>query len=126
MKGKIKSDFSEAITLIQNSFAMIPDDEKYIRAVMWEIIANLDHIKWRKNPNNTGLRTIYNDSARERDWAVSSAITKGRIPTVDELEAMKNSWLRSIPKVNEHGTNFKTQNKAEARYTQNNRAWRRR
>lgn len=101
---------------------MIPDDEKYIRAIMWEIISNNDFVKWRKNPNNTGLKSVYNESNRERDWAVAAAITKARIPTLDEMEAMKNSWLRSIPKTNEHSTNFKTQNKPEIRYNQNNRS----
>ena len=101
---------------------MIPDDEKYIRAVKWEIISNIDRIVWRKNPSPQN-KSIYNESSQERDWAVSAAITKGRIPSTDELEAIKRSWLRSIPKTDEHSTNFKTLNISERRFTQNKRLW---
>ena len=66
----------------------------------------MDLIKYRKNasPQNAA---ILNRSERERDWYVGAAITKGRIPSTDEMESIKKAWLRSIPKINEHGTNFK-------------------
>ena len=45
MKGKIKSDFSEAINLIQNSFAMIPDDEKLSPNEFKSIEKSIDELK---------------------------------------------------------------------------------
>lgn len=45
MKGKIKSDFSEAITLIQNSFAMITDDEKLSSNEFKSIEKSIDELK---------------------------------------------------------------------------------
>ena len=45
MKGKIKSDFSEAITMIQNSFAMITDDEKLSSNEFKSIEKSIDELK---------------------------------------------------------------------------------
>jgi mRNA interferase RelE/StbE len=45
MKGKIKSDFSEAITMIQNCFAMIPDDEKLSPNEFKSIEKSIDELK---------------------------------------------------------------------------------
>jgi len=117
--GYVEMEY-KGFAIDEDGLPAIPDDEKYIRAIVWEIIANTDRKTWRKNPSPQN-KSIYNDSAQERDWAVSSARTKGRIPTVDELESIKNMWVRSIPKINEHATGFKTLGAQEVRYNQNNR-----
>ncbi len=98
---------------------LIPDDEKYIRAIVCEIIANTDIKKWRSNPASPGMKALVNHSSQERDWAVAAARTKGRIPTIDELESIKKSWIRSISKINEHATGFKTLGSPEIRYNNN-------
>ena len=49
--------------------------------------------------------------------SIGAAITKGRIPSIDEMESIKNNWLRSS-KI-EHSNNFNTLNQRERRY--NNR-----
>ena len=45
MKRKIKPDFSEAVTLIQNSFTMIPDDEKLSSNEFKSIEKSIDELK---------------------------------------------------------------------------------
>ena len=52
-------------------------------------------------------------------FSIGAAITKGRIPSIDEMESIKNNWLRSISKILEHSNNFNTLNQRERRY--NNR-----
>jgi len=71
------------------------------------------------NPASPGMKALVNHSSQERDWAVASARTKGRIPTIDELESIKKMWIRSIPKINEHATGFKTLGSPEIRYNNN-------
>lgn len=109
--------------LDENGLPMIPNDEKVIRALTWDIIYNLDMINYRLNnsPQNIGL---LNRSGQERDWAVGAAMTKGKMPNIDQMESIKNMWLRSIPKVDSHVNGFKTNNYPEVRYTHNARRWR--
>lgn len=103
-------------------FPMIPDDPKYREAVSWNIISHIDYIKWRKNPSPQNA-SIKNDSEQKRDWYVASARTKYHIPTLDSLESIKNSWLRSIEKVTSHADGFKTNNYPERRYTHNRKRY---
>lgn len=117
--GKLEMAY-KALPADENGFPLIPEDEKFVRAVKSEIIWKLDKLRWRKNPSPQN-KSILNDSAQERDWAVGAAITKSHIPTIDGMESIKKFWLRSIPKINEHGTNFSTMSLPEMRYTQNRR-----
>lgn len=110
----------KGLSLDERGVPMIPDDEKLINALMWEIIANIDWINWRKNPSPQNA-SIKNDSEQKRDWYVGQAQSKARIPSIDELEGIKNAWLRSIQDVNAHKTNFQSNNYPEIRYTQNNK-----
>lgn len=121
-EGYVEMEY-KGFAIDEQGLPMIPDDEKFIRAVVAEITWKLDKLRWRKNPSPQN-KSIVNDSAQERDWAVASARTKARIPTLDEIEAIKNSWVRSITKINEHGTGFSTKHIPEVRYTQNKRLWR--
>jgi hypothetical protein len=105
----------KGISLDEQGLPNIPDDEKLIRAITWEIIWKLDKLNWRKNPSPQN-KSILNDSGQERDFAISSARNKARIPSIDEMEGLKRMWLRSIQNVNEHGTNFKTLGLPEIRY----------
>jgi hypothetical protein len=106
-----------------NGFPMVPDDIKFIKALEWEIISNMDNTQWRLNPASPGLRARLNDSEQKRDWYVGAAKTKGVIPNISQMESLKNSWLRSIQKVDSFTNGFRTNNYPEVRYTLNARRW---
>lgn len=93
---------------------MIPDDQRFIEAVKWYIISNIDYKRWRITRNSADER-IFNSSDRQRDWYVASARSKGHMPSLDMIESIKNMMLRSIPKLNEHKTGFKNTNIIEQR-----------
>jgi hypothetical protein len=123
-EGFIEMEY-KGMLLDERGLPMIPGDPKYIRAIANEIIWKIDYLKWRQNPSPQNA-SIKNDSARERDWAVAAAISKHHIPTIDEIESIKNTWLRSIQDVNAHNTSFISNNAPEVRYNHNSRVWRRR
>lgn len=104
-----------------DGFPMIPDDEKFKEALKWHIISKIDLRNWRINasPQNAAIR---NDSEQRRDFYVAAARNKAHIPSIDKMEAIKNMWLRTIPKINEHKNGFATLNVSEQRY---NQRWRR-
>lgn len=87
-----------------NGFPMIPDDPKYIRAVSCYLIERIDYKKWRKGllPDK-----VYQKSDSERDWAIASARSKANIPSVGQMESLKNLWLRSVARNNDYATGFK-------------------
>ena len=59
----------------------------------------------------------------EQNWLFycQSAANKSRMPSIDQMESLKNQWLRSIPKINEHDSSFRYQHVEEQRYTINSR-----
>ena len=59
----------------------------------------------------------------EQNWLFycQSAANKSRMPSIDQMESLKNQWLRSIPKINEHDSSFRYQHVEERRYTINSR-----
>jgi hypothetical protein len=107
-----------SIPLDSQGLPMIPDDYKYIRAIEDYIIERIDYRVWRRSPSPQN-KSILNDSEQKSAFSIGSARTKGRIPSVDQMESIKNMWLRSIPRISEHSNNFNSLNKQEVRY--NNR-----
>lgn len=93
---------------------MVPDDQRFIEAIKWSLIKHLDYKKWRLNEIP---RDVFQYSDQQRDWYIASARNKADIPSIDKMEAMKNMFLRSIPKVDAHSSYFKYSNVAEKRYT---------
>jgi len=59
--------------------------------------------------------SIYAKLAQERDWYIAAAQTRGHMPSVDQLEGIKNNIIRLIPKINQHSDAFKTANHQEQR-----------
>lgn len=93
---------------------MIPDNIRFIKAVEWYLISRMDYKKWRstRNPND---EKMWRESDRESLWYISSARSAARQPSLDMMESIKRMILRSIPKINEHASNFKNLNTQEQR-----------
>ena len=99
-------------------YPKIPEDLKFQRALEFYLIFRLDWKRWRANPAQPGLKALLNDSEQKWYAFAGSARTKAHIPNIDKMEGLKNQWLRSIQKVNEHGTSFNTTTAQEVRYNQ--------
>lgn len=99
-------------------FPLVPDDEKYKQALKYFLIYKLDWKNWRRNASIPSYKAIVNDSEQQSLFYISAARNKAHIPSVDKMESIKNMWVRSIPKLNEHSNNFRTTNIQEQRYNQ--------
>lgn len=108
----------EGFPLDDRGLPLVPDDPKFLQALKYHIIFRCDWINWRANPASPGLKAVVNDSEQRRDFYVAAARNKAHIPNLDEMEAIKNQWIRSIPKINEHANGFKTLGTQEQRYNQ--------
>lgn len=102
-----------------HGFPKIPDDERYIRAIEWAIIEQLDYKKWRVGeiPDK-----VYKHSDQQRDWYIASARSKADIPSTAKMESLKNAFLRSITKTDAYSNYFKFSNIPEKRYTHNSKS----
>lgn len=86
---------------------LIPDHENYITAVEKYITMKIDYAGWRRDLNNTGKRALYNDSKRDWHLYAGSAASTAKSPSIDQMETMKNSLLRTFKSYNAHGSGFK-------------------
>lgn len=82
---------------------LIPDDVKFIMAVQAFIAERIgfrlymqDHISERK----------YNKLETDRHWYIGAAGTKAHIPSIDEMESIKNRFLRLRIHTDLHNTSF--------------------
>ncbi|HSH25177.1 MAG TPA: hypothetical protein VLA13_06530, partial [Massilibacterium sp.] len=100
-EGFIELSYKAFVT-DDHGFPMIPDDQRFIEAIKWSIIEQLDYKKWRvaEIPDK-----VYRHSEQQRDWYIASARSKADIPSVHKMEALKNMFLRSITKVNAYTYN---------------------
>ncbi len=124
--GKIFTSFKEgqvemsyyAYPTDERGFPMIPAHTKYQEAVKNYIAHRISKklaISGKLNWN------IAQDLEQEWLFYCASAANQARMPSLDQMESLKNQWLRSIPNINEHETSFRNQNEPERRYIPNAR-----
>lgn len=92
----------------EDGYLLVPDDEKFRAALKYHLIHKIDYRRWRAFPEKPGLKALLNDSEVKAMYYAAAARNKSHIPSVDKMEAIKNSWLRSIARINEHKDGFKS------------------
>jgi hypothetical protein len=88
-------------------YPMIPDNVSYIEAVKKYITMKMDYRNWRKAPSSQGKRMLYEDSKQEWAWYVGQASNAAKMPSLDQMESIKNSLLRTVKSYNHHASGFK-------------------
>lgn len=89
---------------------LIPDDVRYIKAVVSYVAERIALKLWMKN---VITEAVYRQI--ERDWLfyVNSAGNKAKMPNIDKLESIKNMVARMISRPNHHTTQFRYRNSPE-------------
>lgn len=106
----------KAFPMNDDGYPLVPDDTKYIRAVQSYITMKIDYRLWRQDKIS---EKVYRDSESQWYFNVNSAKNGMNMPSIDEMESIKHSWMRSIPKINQHAQSFIYQSMPEYRYTKN-------
>lgn len=115
-KGFIAISY-KGIVVDENGFPKIPDDIKVKSAVRYHLLWKLGFIKLM---NNKISGQAYQIIERDRDWYIGAAQTRSVMPNNDQLESIKNNWIRLIPKINHHSDGFNSLNIPEQREIKNN------
>lgn len=84
-------------------FPLIPDNIKFKQAIQSYIRMKMDYRMWRKGKLDD---KVYNHSEREWAWYCGAATTAANIPSMDEMESLKQQWMHLIPRLNEHSKMF--------------------
>lgn len=87
-------------------YPMIPDDITYKIATKKYVMMKMSNIEWRKDPSNQGKRAIFNYDESEWLWYAGKATNDAKMPSVDQMESLKNQLVRLIPNVNAHSKFF--------------------
>lgn len=93
-----------AFSLDSEGFPLIPDDNKYKIAITKYLTKKLDYIEWRKG---NLPKEVYDNSEEQCNWAMGSASNNVKTPDVHQMEAIKNSLLRLMPRNTQYKSLFR-------------------
>lgn len=93
-----------AFPIDDEGYPLIPEDEKYKKAVKAFIRLKIDYLLWRKGRLP---KDVYEESKQMWAWAVGQAQNGARIPTIAQMEGIKNQQLKLIQNKHHYNTFFK-------------------
>jgi hypothetical protein len=101
----------QSILIDEDLYPMIPDNSKFTRALelyikkQWfTILFDMGKLQY----------SILQNIQQEYAWAVGACESEFQKMTIDKAESFYNSWRTLIPRVNEHGKSFSTNNIRES------------
>jgi hypothetical protein len=106
----------QAVPVDNEGYPMIPDDESFEEAIYWYINMKLTYPEWKMGRIRDA---VYYDTRNSWNFYRKQAYGHSMMPNVDQLEAIKNAWLRLVPEINEHGNAFTTLNERQIIYNKN-------
>jgi hypothetical protein len=106
----------QAIPTDNKGYPMIPDDASFIEAIYWYIVMKLYYPQWVAGQIRDA---VYYDARRSWNYYCKQAYGQGLMPNTDQLESIKNSWVRLIPEINEHMSGFSALGQSQRAYVHN-------
>lgn len=106
----------QAVPTDNNGYPLIPDDADFMEAIYWYITMKLLYPQWKQG---TIRDAVYYDARRSWNYNCKKAYGNALMPNIDQLESIKNSWLRLVPEINEHATGFSTLGERQIIYNAN-------
>lgn len=94
----------------------IPDLESYKECIYWYIMMKLMYPKKLRGQINAN---DYTEICNSYNFYRKQAYAEAMIPGVDDMEGIKNQWLKIYPEVNDHDLFFSTTGDEQYIYNQN-------
>jgi len=119
--GYIKTNIKDGYLLISyqaiptdsDKYPLIPDDESFFEAIYWYINMKLTYPEWKEGRVRDA---VYYDAKSSWNYYRKQAYANAMMPNPDQLESIKNTWLRLIPEINAHDTFYSTLGEQETIY----------
>jgi len=101
-EGEVELHY-EAFPTSNLGIPMVPDNIKYIMAAQSYIAERIGYRLWMGDKLS---ERKYNKLEQERLWYIGAAGTAAQVPSVDEMESIKNRFLRLKVNPNLHDASF--------------------
>lgn len=108
----------KAIPLDEDGYPKIPDDERFLRALEWEIVAFYAYqLKLSEKMSMENFLIVTGNASKFK----RNCIGEKRIPTSDRMEYWLHTFkLRLLPKINHHSNMFKYSQESITNHNTNN------
>jgi hypothetical protein len=92
-----------AFPIDEDGFPIIPDDAKYRRAVQDYLIYKIDYRLWRQQAIP---KDVFEKSETNWLWSIGSVSAHLKMPSLEQMEVIKSSLIRLIPKFHSYQNFF--------------------
>lgn len=106
----------QAIPTDSEGYPLIPDDVDFVEALYWYVTMKLLYPEWKLGRVRD---EVYYDARRSWNFNCKKAYGNAMMPNTDQLETIKNQWLRLIPEIHEHSSGFATLGDRQIVYNKN-------
>ena len=103
-EGYVKVSY-HAIVTDDEGMPMIPDMPSYFEALYWYVTMKMMYPKKLKGQISQG---DYYDIRNSYNFYRKQAYAEAMMPTIDDIQSIKNTWTKLYPEVNDHSTFFST------------------
>lgn len=105
----------KAIPTDDDGYPLIPDHVSFREALYWYITMKLMYPLWKLGKVRDA---VYYDARRSWNFYCKQAYGNAMMPDADQLESLKNSWLRLVPEIRENKGFFSTLGQEQVIYNQ--------
>lgn len=102
-----------AIPTDDEGMPLVPDHQSYMEAIYWYVTKKMMYPQYLKGLLN---RQTYYDMQNNWNYYRKQAYAEAIMPTVDDLESIKNEWNTLIPELYEHDNFFTSTGVPNQRY----------
>jgi len=106
----------QAIPTDSEGYPLVPDDVDFLEALYWYVTMKLLYPEWKLGRVRD---EVYYDARRSWNFNCKKAYGNAMMPNVDQLESIKNQWLRLVPEIHEHAGGFSTLGDRQMIYNKN-------
>ena len=107
----------QAIPTDADGYPLIPDRVSYKEALYWYINMKLMYVQWKLGQIRDA---VYYDARRSWNYYCKQAYGDAMMPNQEQMESIKNTWLRMVPELGEHEGFFTTLGQRQVLYNQQN------
>lgn len=83
---------------------MVPSEIRVVNAIVTGVGEKIAFRLWAEDRMK---EAVYRHIEQESLFYLASATTKARVPSIDQMESLKNRWMRLIQDPNLHGSSFR-------------------
>lgn len=109
-----------SIPLDSDGYPLVPDDISFLDALYWYVTMKLLYPKWAEGRIRDA---VYYDARSSWNFYRKQAYGNALMPNSDQLTAIKNTWNRLVPELNEENTFFSTLGQEQLIYNKNGKSY---